>query len=105
MDAHGHLSETMKDWGAARRKEIGAADLARGLQERPASRVKMIEADALPDKEVLAGTRRGLPPVETVTTIRRPGRPADGARQFPDDAPRQASWAQDTGRAELAQFH
>ena len=77
MDAHGHLSETMKDWGAARRKEIGAADLARGLQERPASRVKMIEADALPDKEVLAGTRRGLPPVETVTTIRRPGRPAD----------------------------
>ena len=77
MDAHGHLSETMKDWGAARRKEIGAADLARGLQERPTSRVKMIEADALPDKEVLAGTRRGLPPVETVTTIRRPGRPAD----------------------------
>ena len=77
MDAHGHLSETMKDWGAARRREIGAADLARGLQERPASRVKMIEADALPDKEVLAGTRRGLPPVETVTTIRRPGRPAD----------------------------
>ena len=69
----------------------------------------MIEADALPDKEVLAGTRRGLPPVETVTTIRRPGRPADELANSRDSALRSkffepcqflmpcCPWAQDKG--------
>ena len=73
----GHLSETMRDWALARKKSIGGPDLARGLQERPVSRVKMIEAPELPGREVRAATRRGLPAVETVNSIRMPGRPAD----------------------------
>jgi hypothetical protein len=73
----GHLSETMRDWARARKKSIGGPDLARGLQERPVSRVKMIEAPELPGREVRAATRRGLPAVETVNSIRMPGRPAD----------------------------